>query len=260
MVDLRAYLLAVFGYWINAYWVGTAIPEVLGRVMPTTWAKWVMPDRIDRYLAPEKRQKLYRALFLFGILAAGYMAWDEQYQAASKKSPELKPSFDLSMQDPSFIEDPRELGKKFVDVYIFAAILNTGAPSSAGEYRLEITLSDLKLRLQPADIPEGAAASPTEQELKKRNITRSNALDVKTMESIGQNKRASGWLRFASITQEIATRVQREGATFVLSTKDAVNPMPYTTQRSIGGPYGVCVDIDVTEGFVNPDLHTQAAD
>ena len=147
MVDLLAYFQAVFGYWISAYWCGTAIPEILGRIVPTAWATWAMPDQIDYYIAPQKRQQLYRTLFLVGIFAAGYMAWDEQYQG------NRRPSFNLSMQDPSFIEDPRELGKKFVDVYIFAAILNKGAPSSAGEYRLSIlTLSELKLSLQPADI------------------------------------------------------------------------------------------------------------
>jgi hypothetical protein len=86
--DFLTYIEGVMVAWFTGYWFLTAIPEALSYVVPSASAERVQA-RLDQWVSVETRQYFYRALFIVGVFIAGFVAWDEQYQAATMRTPEI---------------------------------------------------------------------------------------------------------------------------------------------------------------------------
>ncbi|HTT76024.1 MAG TPA: hypothetical protein VMF50_08590 [Candidatus Binataceae bacterium] len=100
--DIWIYAGSFVGYWFDGYWVLTTLPEIA--VKSAEWfPEWAasISTWLDRWLlTAEGRRRLSAALFVIGILAAGFLAWDDQYQLANTVSrPAAQTQIDEAVRD-----------------------------------------------------------------------------------------------------------------------------------------------------------------
>jgi hypothetical protein len=109
--DTYTYLSAVLGHWWSGYWYLTGVPEALILIFPnpmrhaTAW--------LDRAVSPNTRLSIYRWIFVGGLLVAGFLSWDEQYQRAGSTDPR-----DPTSKQSEVIRDLARQGSSYsADVY-----------------------------------------------------------------------------------------------------------------------------------------------
>ena len=92
MADFWLYIRAVISNWFAGFWFLTAVPELLSCLAPEAWigrvSRWA-----DQRIKRDARRKIYTFVALLGIFVASFVAWDEQYQSAIRKSPEALSAF-----------------------------------------------------------------------------------------------------------------------------------------------------------------------
>jgi hypothetical protein len=85
--DLRVYAWDLISNWAGLFWAGSLVLDVAGFVLRKSQIL-AISDCLDQWIVEENRIRILRIFFIAGLLIAGFIAWDEQYQIAISKSPE----------------------------------------------------------------------------------------------------------------------------------------------------------------------------
>jgi hypothetical protein len=72
ITDFWTYIETVIGIWFG-WWAITAVPVISSLLMPDLMPK--VTARLDLWVPPGTRRRIYRVLLLAGIFVAGFIAW-----------------------------------------------------------------------------------------------------------------------------------------------------------------------------------------
>jgi hypothetical protein len=85
--ELRVYAWDLISNWAGLFWAGSLILDVVSFVLKKSQIL-AISDWLDQWMVEETRLRMLRTVLIAGLLIAGFLAWDEQYQIAISKSPE----------------------------------------------------------------------------------------------------------------------------------------------------------------------------
>ncbi len=77
ITDFWTYIETVIGIWFG-WWAITAVPVISSLLMPDVMPK--VTARLDLWVPPGTRRRIYRVLLLAGIFVAGFIAWRDRYR------------------------------------------------------------------------------------------------------------------------------------------------------------------------------------
>lgn len=133
LAEIKIYVESVILNWITGFYFITGLPQVFSFIAPSYTARataWLGSS----VSTEDKRQSLYRILFVLGILVAGFVSWDQQYHRAQSQTSEADPR-DPTPKESTLIRDLAIKGFYKVKLYCLTGEPNScHMPKNGGEY------------------------------------------------------------------------------------------------------------------------------
>jgi len=123
--DFGQYLKAVLMSWFQSYSCVTAVPEIVNRLAPDRFAKWVA--MLDRYVCPQIQYSFVLGIAIAGFFLATFVAWRKEHRLIGLRG-SLQQIHCAALMD----------GRKGTRVTVVVNIFNSGPPSVATDWKLLI--------------------------------------------------------------------------------------------------------------------------